>query len=96
MFLLFLELLANVVRLHVHCSCTSLFQKSHEETDKLRAEISDRDDQIKGLQKLIDKLQQDLSLSKHTNESSQARLAEAREESSVSDVMINNVVNAVH
>ncbi len=69
---------------HLHISYPSSLQKSHEETDKLRAEISDKDDQIKGLQKIIDKLQQDLSLSKHTNESSQARLAEAKQQSSVS------------
>ena len=61
-----------------------MFQKSHEEVDKLRDEISVRDEKIKALIKELEKLQQEIAVTHHTQEKSQERLLVAREESNVS------------
>ena len=66
-------------------NCNLIFiQKSHEETDKLREEITARDEKINGLIKEIAKLQQDVAVTHHTKDKSQERLQVAREESNVS------------
>ena len=65
--------------------CNLIFvQKSHEETDKLREEITARDEKINGLIKEVEKLQHEVAATHHTKDKSQERLQVAREESNVS------------